>query len=43
MSAKPGSSVSVIDGSFSGFPAVLVREAGTKVVLEVTLFARTTE
>jgi len=40
---KPGSPVTIVEGPFSGLPAVLVREAGTKVVLEVTIFGRNTE
>lgn len=40
---KPGSPVTIVEGPFSGFPAVLVRELGTKVVLEVTIFGRNTE
>lgn len=40
---KPGSPVTIVEGPFSGFPAVFVREAGEKVVLEVTIFGRNTE
>lgn len=40
---RPGSPVTIVEGPFSGFPAVLVREVGTKVVLEVTIFGRNTE
>ncbi|MBM4782914.1 MAG: hypothetical protein GQE15_34990 [Archangiaceae bacterium] len=40
---KPGSPVTIVEGPFSGLPAVLVRETGTKVVLEVTVFGRNTE
>ena len=41
--SKPGTPVTIVEGPFSGFPAVLVREAGTKVVLEVSIFGRNTE
>lgn len=40
---RPGTPVTVVEGPFEGTPAIFVREAGAKVVVELTVFGRTTE